>query len=793
MLASRCCTSCLPKMNLCIPYFLSSLCLAAAARHQGRLSALVEDLPPHYNRYGRLKELERLEEFPQETAPKNFTGERLELFEKLQVARSLAWPVLLRQDFTEGLKMFRKLVKEDMIQVRAAAAESPAWPILLEQDSTEGLRLFRTLVEEPHSHVRAQVAQLGPWETLLKQNFGEGLQMFRNLVEDKSEQVRRGAAQSLAWPTVLDQKLEEGFEMFRDLLEDNESWQAALSEPAWPTLLKRNPQEGFNMFHELLQDRAWQVRRAAALSSAWPTLLEQNLEEGLNMFRTLADTQSLALRQNVSYAWVHRAREAAESSPAWGALREPGVAEKLKNLGVQQLVGIAKDLQVIADNGYNIVKSLPLTISLVNTTQRVTNESLLADLADCPITHAHRRLAELASESAREAIKALEESDRQKREAVEQREIAHTAREESDRQKKEAEVRTKQVGLLLLLVLVLVTVACGVFLLWWFWPAVSKWREEKQLAEEAKKSIKEAEVYTMVLSVTPEPPAHLPIFEKYHRVYANPYVLHKYGYLQKVLQQAFHISDMALKEGLKKWDFASMKSSEGPQQKMASTNYGMARRFIDENQAADLKVLMQLCDEVQGGCDKYASKIEAAQDTAVQKCVAMYQQAFLAKRAYFDPLLTQIGKDSHAEAHLCGEKGMLRLAEKNALRPTSGLIWDCVRAMLVGHSTSELIQVLKALKEEQTAKRIKIIQINNRFKRPTADNWQDIAVYIMFTDTRFDDVVAEIQLVHETFVAVRTRFRAHDAYDNIRFAAEALKLKEKEIVCGLPDSQRPEK
>lgn len=39
----------------------------------------------------------------------------------------------------------------------------------------------------------------------------------------------------------------------------------------------------------------------------------------------------------------------------------------------------------------------------------------------------------------------------------------------------------------------------------------------------------------MVLSVTPEPPAHLPIFEKYHRVYANPYVLHKYGYLQKAL------------------------------------------------------------------------------------------------------------------------------------------------------------------------------------------------------------------------------------------------------------------
>eukprot|EP00434_Breviolum_minutum_P044322 symbB.v1.2.039572.t1/scaffold6656.1/size16445/3 len=634
-----------------IPYFLSSLCLAAAARHQGRLSALVEDLPPRYSRYsryGRLKELERLEGFSQELPPKNLTGERLELFEKLQAARSLAWPVLLRQDFTEGLKMFRKLAKEEMIQVRAAAAESPAWPILLEQSFTEGLRLFRTLAEEPEWRVRAEVAQFGPWETLLKQNFGGGLHMFRNLTKDPNEQVRRGAAQSLAWPTVLDQKLEEGSKMFRDLLEDNQSWLvragAAQSEPAWPALLKGNLEEGFNMFREVLQDGYWQVRRGAALSSAWPTFLEQNLEEGLNMFRTLADTASLAWRRNVSYAWVHRAREAAEDSPAWHALREPGVAEKLKGLGVQQLVGIAKDLQVIADNGYKIVNSLPLTISLVNTTRHVTNESLLADLADCPITHAHRRLAELASESAREAVKALEESDRQK---------------------KEAEVRTKQVVLLLLLVLVLGTVACGVFLLWWFWPAVSKWREEKQLAEEAKKSIKEAEVYTMVLSVTPEPPAHLPIFEKYHRVYANPYVLHKYGYLQKVLQQAFHISDMALKEGLKKWDFASMKSSsEGPQQKMASTNYGMARRFIDENQAADLKVLMELCDEVQGGCDEYASKIEAAQETAVQKCVAMYQQAFLAKRAYFDPLLTQIGKDSHAEAHLCGEKGMLRLAEK---------------------------------------------------------------------------------------------------------------------------------
>ena len=37
-------------------------------------------------------------------------------------------------------------------------------------------------------------------------------------------------------------------------------------------------------------------------------------------------------------------------------------------------------------------------------------------------------------------------------------------------------------------------------------------------------------------------------------------------------------------------------------------------------------------------------------------------------------------------------KGLLRLAEKNALRPSAGLIWDPIRAMLVGHSIKELIE-----------------------------------------------------------------------------------------------------
>ena len=37
----------------------------------------------------------------------------------------------------------------------------------------------------------------------------------------------------------------------------------------------------------------------------------------------------------------------------------------------------------------------------------------------------------------------------------------------------------------------------------------------------------------MVISVTPEPPAHMAIFDNYQRIYGNPYVLYKYGYLKE--------------------------------------------------------------------------------------------------------------------------------------------------------------------------------------------------------------------------------------------------------------------
>ena len=50
----------------------------------------------------------------------------------------------------------------------------------------------------------------------------------------------------------------------------------------------------------------------------------------------------------------------------------------------------------------------------------------------------------------------------------------------------------------------------------------------------------------------------------------------------QVLQQAFHISDMALKEGLKKWDFASMKSSSEAWSSGSKTRLGCSKLENDE-------------------------------------------------------------------------------------------------------------------------------------------------------------------------------------------------------------------
>ena len=68
----------------------------------------------------------------------------------------------------------------------------------------------------------------------------------------------------------------------------------------------------------------------------------------------------------------------------------------------------------------------------------------------------------------------------------------------------------------------------------------------------------------MVVSVTPEPPAHMEIFDNYQRIYANPYILYKYGYLKEAPRLlAGSWSDPSGPGGWKHPEFQWLKMTKG--------------------------------------------------------------------------------------------------------------------------------------------------------------------------------------------------------------------------------------
>ena len=774
-------------------------------------------------------------------------AEGLDIFEKLltdqdslvrkEASRSGPWTTVLEANLTKGLEFCKLLFNASSSSVRAAGvASSPCWTSLVKKEPTEALHFFQQLLTDEKWNVRFAVAQCPMWKFLMESDPTEGLRCFRQLLSDEAQNVRETAAKSkIAWEALLKQHPKEGLGMFKELFY-KQQWVAVAASPAWSFFVEENRTEAVRLFHllstdddrkirlETVKSPAWKpllktnvsekvafldlferlvkvdardVRIAALSSPAWKAFLQQNLTRGIHLFNFLprgnsrkADDLALQAATASDRQGHSLTGDSGETDGFWPSLTSMSKEEMqkiLKALPSEELVQLAKELDLMAHMGdvefAELVEQLPVTQSLVDMLQRSDDVKFLGQMAKYPMTLSSKRLVDLAEESENNTQMYLHEMTMAQEALILRRDVL--AKVVDDNNKKHA-----MVVVFLVLVILMGTLAVFLFLLWYFYPNICQWRDEKNLAATAKRAIKEAESYTVSVSQTPEPPAHLLVFHQYKEVYGNPYILYKYKCLEPVLRNAFRISSLTLEKGLETWDFSAVENSSLDfGQVLASENYQMARNFLDTHEATDLARLMDVCDGIQDACCKYVSDLEELQDP-VDKCMKMYSQAFQAKRAYFDPMMQRIGKQSHAEVHLCGEKGMLRLAEKNALRPQAGLIWDCVRAMLCGHSLAELIEVLKMLKEEQDEMRIRIVHINNRFQRPTSDNWQDIAVYIMFTDKRFNGIVAEIQLTHETFLAVRTKFKAHDAYDGIRFAAEALKVKRQVNIRGLPDSQK---
>ena len=244
------------------------------------------------------------------------------------------------------------------------------------------------LLEEPLTAAAAskrlqELRDMGPidaalaydWPEILEANFAEGFELFRALVESEDWIVRQGVAQSTAWTALLKQSPAQGMAMSRMLVEDEQYHvrTAAAEYLAWPALLKQNFNEGLALVQKLVEDKHFSVRARAAKYFPWPTLLKENLMEGLALFRKLvADDYSSV-------------KDAATREEKF-ALQDYWLSERIQDLGPQELVALAKELQFFA--GDEDVMDGLVTWALKDRIDLLTNETLLRDLAKVPIMKA---------------------------------------------------------------------------------------------------------------------------------------------------------------------------------------------------------------------------------------------------------------------------------------------------------------------------------------------------------------------------------------------------------------------
>lgn len=180
--------------------------------------------------------------------------------------------------------------------------------------------------------------------------------------------------------------------------------------------------------------------------------------------------------------------------------------------------------------------------------------------------------------------------------------------------------------------------------------------------------------------------------------------------------------------------------------------------------------------------ERCSTEIDEIEDIGQRVC-RLYVACNMMKSKYFDPLCAYIEcktlgtKVSHGPI-----KDAFRVLEKLVLRPKGGVPWDVVRAQVICETMDQVLQVLKVIK---TFPSIKFVRINDRFTSPK-NGWADVAVYVSFDDVDCHSVVAEIQIVHNKMMLVRENMKAHNVYHGGRFAAELLRLWEKEDSAAAP-------
>jgi len=123
-------------------------------------------------------------------------------------------------------------------------------------------------------------------------------------------------------------------------------------------------------------------------------------------------------------------------------------------------------------------------------------------------------------------------------------------------------------------------------------------------------------------------------------------------------------------------------------------------------------------------------------------------------------------------------KGLPRVIEKMVMRPKSGLPWDLVRAQVFCKTMFQINQSARVI-----VKGAKVVELSDRFKKPTPNGWSDVAIYL-----QIGPIVAEVQLLHDKMRTARQQMGADEAYHEGRFAGEFLAYVEKKLSISVPHS-----
>ena len=136
-------------------------------------------------------------------------------------------------------------------------------------------------------------------------------------------------------------------------------------------LLETHNAEAWRLFEKLATDKDADVRWEAAMSPAWPDLIQSSLSQSLQIFAELMSDQEL--------------RDGVVDLPSWkafGKVPPTAVAER----DSQELLGIARSLQKVADNGVSHeIKGLPLFDGFSTPLRRSTNETWLGEMVKLPL------------------------------------------------------------------------------------------------------------------------------------------------------------------------------------------------------------------------------------------------------------------------------------------------------------------------------------------------------------------------------------------------------------------------